>query len=449
MSTGIFVSTNNGSSWITIDSGLTETYVLSLAVSGDTIFAGTNGNGVFLSTNNGARWSAVGLPVADVKCLAVSGGTIFAGSNHGISYSINNGARWSEDDSVNGVSWPAGDSMLINTLVTALAVSGDTIFAGTAGLGIYRSTNNGTSWTAVDSGLADSNIQCLALNGKNIFAGTNNGIFLSTNNGTVWTAVDSGLTTTDVRAFAVSGSAILAGTDDGGVFRSTNNGKYWNQSDSGLGGAEVQALAISGNNVVAGTLRGGVFLSTNGGTSWTPVSSVSGGPIIWSLAMSGNNIFAGTDYGVYLSTNNGVSWTPVNFGLTDTSGVNCLTVRSDTLFAGTDRTGVWSRPLSEMTTGVINDKPQRAMLNQENLSIRSPSHGSSDATIEFSLPHSDHVTVTVYNLSGHQIASLVNQNLGQGGHSIAWNTRNLAAGCYTVRLRTGANTYVKSISIFR
>jgi hypothetical protein len=290
------------------------------------------------------------------------------------------------------------------------------------------------------------------VNGKNIFAGTPGGVFLSTNNGTSWTAETTGLpgniTFYDVYCLAVSGNNIFAGTYDGGVFLSTNNGKSWTAVNSGLTieGISVNCLTVSGNSIFAGT-EGGVFLSTNNGTSWTGLGS-SGPSEVNALAVSGNNIFAGNHIGIWLLTNNGPYWTLVDSGLTDAYCWS-LAVRGDTLFAGTDRTGVWYRPIPEMTTGVINDKPQRAMLNQENLSIRSPNHGSSDATIEFSLPHSDKVTVTVYNLSGHQIASLVNKIFNQGSHSITWNTRNLAAGCYTVRLRTGSNTYVKSVPIFR
>ncbi|MHB8853130.1 MAG: WD40/YVTN/BNR-like repeat-containing protein [Ignavibacteriaceae bacterium] len=52
---GIFLSTNDGTSWTAVDSGLTDTEVRALAVSGTNIFAGTWGSGVFLSTNNGTR----------------------------------------------------------------------------------------------------------------------------------------------------------------------------------------------------------------------------------------------------------------------------------------------------------------------------------------------------------------------------------------------------------
>jgi len=73
----------------------------------------------------------------------------------------------------NDTNWTAVNSGLpANTNVNCLLVSGDNIFAGTWGGGVFLSTNNGTSWTAVDFGLSDLNVQCLAMSGGNIFAGT-------------------------------------------------------------------------------------------------------------------------------------------------------------------------------------------------------------------------------------------------------------------------------------
>ena len=54
---GVFLSTNNGTSWKQVNNGLMDTNILSLAVSGTNLFAGTYGSGVFLSTNNGASWT--------------------------------------------------------------------------------------------------------------------------------------------------------------------------------------------------------------------------------------------------------------------------------------------------------------------------------------------------------------------------------------------------------
>ena len=78
---GVFLSSNNGTSWTAVDSGLTNPYINALAVSGTNLFAGAGelnraDGGVFLSTNNGTSWTAVdsGLPnVHGVSSLAVIG----------------------------------------------------------------------------------------------------------------------------------------------------------------------------------------------------------------------------------------------------------------------------------------------------------------------------------------------------------------------------------------
>jgi len=418
--------------------------VNALAVIGDTIFAGTNGGGIFRSTDNGTNWIAVdsGLPGYNVNSVAVSGGTIFAGTEGGLFLSANNGTSWTAYDSL------SANTGLNAADVASFAVSGGAIFAGTSALetsyyvavgsrGIFLSINDGTSWTQVNSGLPENFcVNSLAVSGNTIFAGGwgdsiappppgggdgvpanyGKGVFLSTNNGTNWTAVDSGLPADAyVHSFATIGNTIFAGitilktnTTGGGIFRSTNNGTSWITADSGL------------------RMDLGVY----------------------ALAVSGNYIFAGTDSGIFLSANNGTSWIATDSGLPTGLWISYLAVSGSNLFAGTAGEGVWRRPLSEMA-GVTDPEAQRVMFNQEDLRIYSSSHGNPDVTIAFSLSHSDQVRITIYDLSGHEIASLVNRPLGQGSHSISWNTRNLAAGCYTVRLQAGANACIKNIPIFR
>ena len=52
-----------------------------IAVSGANVFAGTE-FGMFLSTNNGTSWNVVsnGLPNINIASIAISGGNIFAGT---------------------------------------------------------------------------------------------------------------------------------------------------------------------------------------------------------------------------------------------------------------------------------------------------------------------------------------------------------------------------------
>ena len=151
---------------------------------------------------------------------------------------------------------------MTSNLVTALAVSGTNLFAGTMGNGIFLSTDNGTSWIQIDSGLSTNTgndyvyVYALAIypngaGGTNLFAAQGiHGLFLSTNNGTSWTSADSGLTSIDIFSFAVNGTNLFVGTSGSGVSLSTNNGASWTSDSTGLsnnwGYSDANALIVSG-----------------------------------------------------------------------------------------------------------------------------------------------------------------------------------------------------------
>jgi hypothetical protein len=171
---GILKSTNNGwGGWSAIYTGLSysTSFVGCIAVKDSNIFAGTYG-GVILSTNSGNSWNIIntGLTHDTILSLAISGANIFAGSTEGSVFLSNN----------NGASWSPVSIGLTTARVFSLAISGNNIFAGTNGGGVFLSTNNGSTWTAVNTGLTDINVLTLKIAGTNIFAGTNGGgVFIS------------------------------------------------------------------------------------------------------------------------------------------------------------------------------------------------------------------------------------------------------------------------------
>ena len=384
------------------------------------------------------QWVQTDSGGSDVQCLIVNDAGIFV-STH------SEGVFLSTDI---GTSWTAVNTGLTNLNVQNLAASGSYLFAGTYGGGIFLSTNNGSNWTAVNAGLSNLKIYGLACSPPNVYAGTDgNGLFLSTNNGSSWTS--AGFSNKTVGDIITRNSIVFAGVSysTGGVYRSMDSCKSWTAVMNGVTDKNVLSLAVNGSNLYLGTAYNGLFLSTNNGDNWSNLNNGLTGDV-WSIVFSNSNIFVGTGHGVYLSTDNGADWTDISTGLTNLF-VLALAVKDNYLFAGCGNNGwVWKRPLSEMI-GVINPIRQRGMLMQAGLRIVSLSHANPFVTIEFSLPYSTHVTVKIYDLSGREISSLVNNYLGSGSYSIPWNTRNIADGCYTVGMRAGLNTYSKSIPVFR
>jgi len=86
--------------------------------------------------------------------------------------------------------------------------------------------------------------------------------------------------------------------------------------------------------------------------------------------------------------------------------------------------------------GVLKNS-KKDVIKQDYLMAHSPIRGSHTATIQFSISHSDHVALEIYNIFGQRIASLVDAKLASGEYSIPWNTQDLAPGFYAIKCNQG------------
>lgn len=59
-------------------------------------------------------------------------------------------------------------------------------------------------------------------------------------------------------------------------------------------------------------------------------------------------------------------------------------------------------------------------------------------SIRFELPASEFVNLTVYNMLGQPVATLVNQQLAAGAHQVQFNALDLSSGTYIYRIQAGS-----------
>jgi len=119
--------------------------------------------------------------------------------------------------------------------VQALAIDPDiagTIYAGTNGGGVFKSTNGGDNWAAVINGLTNLNVQTLAIDRIDpdiIYAGTDAGsLFISTDGGANWSAIGGSISGANVLSLAVDPDTTMtlySGTAGEGFFKLTEGGE--------------------------------------------------------------------------------------------------------------------------------------------------------------------------------------------------------------------------------
>lgn len=78
-----------------------------------------------------------------------------------------------------------------------------------------------------------------------------------------------------------------------------------------------------------------------------------------------------------------------------------------------------------------------------------PNPFNPSTTIKYSLSKETKVLLTVYNLLGQKIATLIDKVNPAGEYTVTWNASKLASGVYLYKLDTGAQTYVRKMTLLK
>jgi hypothetical protein len=222
-----------------------------------------------------------------------------------------------------------------------------TLYAGAASGGVWKSTNGGTSWspTGFMANLYVSALIIDPLSPSTLYAGTGErmydrdiqgaGVFKSTDNGDHWTQLSATASWTHVTALALQpgGSNTLLASTTTGIFRTTDGGQTWPAVtvpalQSGLGvafnpAASTRAVAAVLRN--DGTVR--AYYSSDGGGSFSPANGTtmavadpkgdmavafapSRSSTVYALVNAGDDAYSE----MWRSTDNGVNYTRVGTG---------------------------------------------------------------------------------------------------------------------------------------
>lgn len=169
----------------------------------------------------------------------------------------------------------------------------NTIFAGTPGGGLWKSTTNGTTWTPLTDGLPSSGISGIAIHPTNpnimyVLTGdgsggnqwgyyvkeTGCGVYKSTDGGNTWFTTGLSWDQSQVRygyklIINPDNPAILLAATSNGIYRTTNSGDNWTQEITGEY-QDIEFKADDPTRVCATRWSvASLYVSTDSGDTWT------------------------------------------------------------------------------------------------------------------------------------------------------------------------------------
>ncbi len=273
---------------------------------------------------------------ASIQALTLVGSdVVYAGSfGLGMFRSEDRGATWSKTGE--GVTDP-----FILSLVTG---KDGTVYAGTFRGGVFQSNDHGKSWRAINSGLKRKEIKTLIAVGDVIYAGTADGAYKYNAATKRWSVVTTGLDDILVHALAQGADGTLyAGTSGKGVLRFKAKTAGWVRMRQGLKDHEgmienfIRVLTIDPDGgIYAGTFDGGVFRSADDGQTWRAISRALPNDSIRGIVFNSRGLFVATGHGIFKTTDKGRQWVPLNHGLTSMSVQVLIEAVNGSLYAGTN-----------------------------------------------------------------------------------------------------------------
>jgi photosystem II stability/assembly factor-like uncharacterized protein len=469
---GMVRSTDGGQTWTQIANSV---HVDHHAMWFDAAHTGTilegNDGGFYRSTNNGNNWTFLtGMPLNQFYAASVDfqhperryGGTQDQGTMRTMTGGLND---W---DQIYG-----GDGFY--TLVDP--TNSNYVYAEYQYGGLGRSTDGGTSWFDGTSGIDQSNrinwsmpVVIAPDDPARLYCGTDR-VYRSDDRAANWTAISPDLTNgggsgnvlfgtvTTIGVSPVHPAIIYAGTDDSHVWVTRNGGNAWTDISAGLPQRWVTRVtpdpvdsatvfvSISGYRNVDEDAH--LFMSTDFGSTWQSISGdLPVGPmndVVRDPSVPGR-LYVASDFGVYYSNDLGANWMPLGLDLPRLPVMQLvLHTPSHQLVAATYGRSMYTLDLTQLAAG---ETPRGVPSSYLTVSLY-PNPFNALTTIDYDIPAAGRAQLTVFDITGRRVATLLSGFQPAGRGRIQWPAQGAASGTYFVQLTAAGQTRITKALLLR
>ena len=500
----MFQSNDNGTTWTRIDSGqftshtlssdgtlllgTAEGYVISPkgvresiepilrynAVSALTrdeknLYAGMSTGEVYVSRDVGKSWNPITGDLADPNIfdLVLVNNTFYAASDSRGLFRSSDGKRWSSLNLSFPFEFPPKRG---SGFIGSILVEGETIVAGTAYRGVYRSTDAGGTWLSMGEGLPQFDayrVQGSPTASDGIFAmSMRSGFFRFSEGANRWEHYGPPLPDSSLSCFVIVGDPTtrrrlyLLGTMRNGIFALREGDERWLFSGKGLSkGSIIADIGVVQHNskmsfIVA--TGDGIYRSTNLGEVWEKVYShqpQTGDYTVTTFASNSSMIIAGTEGGnLVVSVDGGSTWRKAGTERAHHTQIWNMVIRNDTLWIATVGAGLHHLPLSQLkfsATAAVAKEEAKSVPREFVLNQNYPNPFNATTTFTFSVVETRNVSLRIYDIQGREIETIIDKELQPDNYSFPWNARSYASGTYFFRLIAGSFISTKKLVLLK
>jgi photosystem II stability/assembly factor-like uncharacterized protein len=407
-----------------------------------------------LSQNCSYSWSAQSSGTTQLlyTVKAVSGLICWAGgANATVRRTTDGGSTW-----VNGNPNPGVITGQVNYID---AIDADNAWLTSTSGGstfIYRTTSGGNSWQQV---FLSSQTVIFGIKMHDATSGFAFGdpisnvwqLLVTTNGGLTWQlspnapTAASNIETCLPRSFQVDMPNIWWGTSITTVYRSTDGGVSFSSHAANVSG--IYILAVHYNSAGVG-LSSSVSMSrsTNSGASYTSLPAPGAGNIS-GIQGEGENFWFIRGTGVYRSTNSGNSWEQVYNTASTLQHIDFPDNLTGCQTGWAVGNGGNIHKMSGSITSAGNNN--NSIPTQYELKQNYPNPFNPTTNFGFRIAHSGFVTLNIIDISGKEVAVLVNEKLNEGVYNLEFDASYLASGVYFYTLRVSGFTQTRKMLMIK
>jgi photosystem II stability/assembly factor-like uncharacterized protein len=314
-----------------------------------------------------------------------------------------------------------------------------------ANVSIFRSINKGANWQMVTDYLMDDiyDLDFINLN-TGIVGGVDNWprnslspvplYGITTNGGANWTINhfnDLG-NTTFVKMFDEENIYAIIHNR---IHKTSNSGTNWTSFFMNLNNPYKYFFNSFSLAYTSGYV-GAILKTTNGGTNW--ISQESGTNLML------NNLFFINDTTGWIAGNSGTIIHTNNGGTNWISQISTVSNHLNSIHFVDSKTGFavgnFGTIVKTVSGGVTNISPISNVIPDEYILHQNfPNPFNPSTKIKFDLIQSTNVTLTIYDITGKLIITLVNENLDAGSYEYSWDASGFSSGLYFYRIFAGEN----------